>query len=202
MKFAKLFLVAAVSFATFGAQATELVTNGSFESITGSNPVADFRVVSAGATDIFGWTVGGTSVDIINGAYGAISGNSIDMLGSPGPGSLSQTLTTTAGQKYVLSFDLSYNGGSYKDIGVSFAGNPTTYFTGGSPFNHYTFEYTATSATTALAFFSTGGAEWGGAVLDNVSVTAVPEPETYAMLLAGLGLMGTIARRRKNKQAL
>ena len=33
------------------------------------------------------------------------------------------------------------------------------------------------------------------------SVAAVPEPETYAMLLAGLGLMGTIARRRKNKQA-
>lgn len=27
---------------------------------------------------------------------------------------------------------------------------------------------------------------------------AVPEPETYAMLLAGLGLMGTIARRRKS----
>lgn len=30
------------------------------------------------------------------------------------------------------------------------------------------------------------------------TVTAVPEPETYAMLLAGLGLMGTIARRRRN----
>ena len=29
---------------------------------------------------------------------------------------------------------------------------------------------------------------------------AVPEPETYAMLLAGLGLMGTIARRRKDKK--
>lgn len=28
------------------------------------------------------------------------------------------------------------------------------------------------------------------------SVAAVPEPETYAMLLAGLGLMGFIARRR------
>jgi hypothetical protein len=30
-------------------------------------------------------------------------------------------------------------------------------------------------------------------------VTAVPEPETYAMFLAGLGLMGTIARRRRNQ---
>lgn len=29
--------------------------------------------------------------------------------------------------------------------------------------------------------------------------TAVPEPETYAMLLAGLGLMGAVVRRRKQK---
>jgi hypothetical protein len=34
----------------------------------------------------------------------------------------------------------------------------------------------------------------------NVVVTSVPEPETYAMLLAGLGLMGGIVRRR-NKSA-
>ena len=32
-------------------------------------------------------------------------------------------------------------------------------------------------------------------------VSAVPEPETYAMLLAGLGLVGFMARRRKNKSA-
>ncbi len=34
-----------------------------------------------------------------------------------------------------------------------------------------------------------------------VSVTAVPEPETYAMLLSGLGLIGVIARRRKGLAA-
>ncbi|WP_341928635.1 PEP-CTERM sorting domain-containing protein [Methyloversatilis discipulorum] len=36
-----------------------------------------------------------------------------------------------------------------------------------------------------------------GVVVDNLAVAApVPEPETYAMLLAGLGLIGMAARRR------
>nr|WP_017874622.1 MULTISPECIES: PEP-CTERM sorting domain-containing protein [unclassified Janthinobacterium] len=37
-----------------------------------------------------------------------------------------------------------------------------------------------------------------GAALDNISVTsAVPEAETYGMLLAGLALLGAIARREE-----
>ena len=32
----------------------------------------------------------------------------------------------------------------------------------------------------------------------NFSISVVPEPETYAMLLAGLGLVGFVARRRRN----
>lgn len=31
------------------------------------------------------------------------------------------------------------------------------------------------------------------------TVTAVPEPETYAMMMAGLGLVGFVSRRRRNK---
>lgn len=37
---------------------------------------------------------------------------------------------------------------------------------------------------------------------DNHAVVAVPEPETYAMLLAGLGLIGTIARRRNKSKSV
>jgi len=37
-----------------------------------------------------------------------------------------------------------------------------------------------------------------GVVLDNLTFTTpVPEPETYALMLAGLGLLGAMARRRK-----
>jgi hypothetical protein len=36
-------------------------------------------------------------------------------------------------------------------------------------------------------------------LLDGVTmVAAVPEPETYALLLAGLGLIGAVHRRRRN----
>jgi PEP-CTERM motif len=44
------------------------------------------------------------------------------------------------------------------------------------------------------------GFQYSGFAERNV-VTSVPEPETYAMMLAGLGLVGSIARRRKSKQA-
>jgi hypothetical protein len=41
----------------------------------------------------------------------------------------------------------------------------------------------------------------GGLYTGAISVTAVPEPESYAMLLAGLGVMGAIAvRRNKSKK--
>jgi len=47
---------------------------------------------------------------------------------------------------------------------------------------------------------STGDADYDDFVVGVKFVTAaVPEPETYAMMLAGIGMMGFMARRRKNQ---
>ena len=53
----------------------------------------------------------------------------------------------------------------------------------------------ATSYGTSTSFFQDGGQ-------GNAAIFApIPEPETYAMLLAGLGLMGFVARRRRQNAA-
>lgn len=44
---------------------------------------------------------------------------------------------------------------------------------------------------------SADGASYGGNLA--VAVAAVPEPETYALLLAGLGVLGFVARRRRQE---
>ncbi|MBE3027672.1 PEP-CTERM sorting domain-containing protein [Janthinobacterium sp. BJB1] len=55
-----------------------------------------------------------------------------------------------------------------------------------------TITYSYTGAAQGL-----GDEGWG---INGVNVSAVPEPGTYAMLLAGLGLVGCMARRRAVKK--
>lgn len=50
--------------------------------------------------------------------------------------------------------------------------------------------------------FSANGGAFQSFSANTLQLTAaVPEPETYAMMLGGLGLVGVAARRRRNKQA-
>ena len=46
-----------------------------------------------------------------------------------------------------------------------------------------------------------GSNDWADSTRFTMQISAVPEPETYAMLLAGLGLLGLATRRRKQKAA-
>ncbi len=103
----------------------------------------------------------------------------------------------TSGRDDVGSFSgggsvLHSNGTGWKafDVTSSFVallGNSTT--TAG-----YSFNYTGFSG------FTFSSAEGGDPSFLRIT-TAVPEPETYAMLIAGLGLMGFVARRRKQAGA-
>jgi PEP-CTERM motif len=63
---------------------------------------------------------------------------------------------------------------------------------------HMTF--TATSATDVLSFLATGPVGLPPfSLLDGVSITAVPEPSSVLMMLAGLGGLGMVARRRRQQ---
>lgn len=53
------------------------------------------------------------------------------------------------------------------------------------------------SGTLKLFYFDSNNGDNTGSIAANVS--AVPEPETYAMLLAGFGLIAGMARRRRAK---
>ena len=84
------------------------------------------------------------------------------------------------------SFTASYGGSNYNiGSGTTFSLAPTVGLTSYS-----------IHVTGQRSLWSNGGLgiEFNGST---VAVTSVPEPETYAMLLAGLGVIGAIARRRK-----
>jgi len=65
---------------------------------------------------------------------------------------------------------------------------------GDQAFSRYA-QFTATAGSITGIRFDSAGTD--AFEVSNFSVTAVPEPETYALMLAGLGALGFIARRRK-----
>jgi hypothetical protein len=123
---------------------------------------------------------------------------------------LSQTIPTTVGSTYDLTFAFNPGAGAYAgpeagtiaDTQVYWNGNLVQDISGGNlGWSVYAIDgLTATSASTTLLFSGYQNPTYNG--VDAVSVSAVPEPSTWAMLLlgfAGLGFAGY--RRTKNAGA-
>ncbi len=66
-----------------------------------------------------------------------------------------------------------------------------------SPWAQQTMFFTAQTATQVLSFFSVGTGDPPLVFLDGISLAAVPEPDTLALLVAGAGLLFVRARRRR-----
>lgn len=188
-----------------GLAHANLLANGSFEGGTFTPDLHGVQHldVSAGAFPIDVWTpfVGGLFwVDNAN-DYGisASDGNRSINLYDPfrplvGVGSLQQTIVSTIGTRYALTFDVGGGG-----VRVQAAGQSADFFnTGGSGWQHENWTFTANDTTTVVYFQGLVGNGYN--LLDNAVLNvaaAVPEPESWAMLLLGLAGLVWQARRLK-----
>jgi hypothetical protein len=203
MTIVKTLTAAALAFAAIGAHA-ESVTNGSFE--------ADAQAAGTWSiqNNLTGWT-GMSNIELRNNVAGAAQ-DGVNFVELDTTANMSMKQTITGSGLYTLSFWYSAREGrAAGDNGLGFSfgdlsGNVLMTTAGaavgnGNVWQHFT-GLVNLSGPSDLVFTAMGTSNSYGASLDNISVTAaVPEPETYALLLAGLGLMGTIIRRRKANQA-
>ena len=180
------------------ASAQELVTNGSFE----MPPIGTgYITVFSGQTTVFGWSVGRDSVDIVSSifqpTYPARDGDQLIDLQGVGPGLIEQTLATVAGQTYDIHFSGSSNtDGHEMQFFWDGALQATLINPGQGTWQDYEYFLTATGSNTVIGFGSQSAPNPAqGALIDSVSVQAVPEPIGVASL--ALGLSGLILRRRK-----
>jgi hypothetical protein len=200
------------------AHAVSLITNGSFE--TPTVPPGPFSNFLSGSSAITGWTVFGPAVSIVSGSFGGggfsfPAQDGIQWLDLTGPTSgpvegVEQTVTTTPGQTYNLSFYVgNVSGGVFgttSTVGVLVNGSLLATRTNSTPgttlnWELFTVPFTAASASTLIGFenLDPPGDDSNG--LDNISLVlaptnAVPEPGTLTLFgtaLAGFGFL----RRRK-----
>lgn len=191
----------------------DLISNGSFES-----PVVtagSFQLFSTGGT-FSGWSVVGATgnVAIVSGSF-TQNGFSfpaedgaqwLDLTGISNTATgIQQTIATTSGQQYDLSFwvgnvsnpggifgttstvDLELNGTKVLTVTNSNANGQT------QAWQQFTFSFMATSSSTTLAFLNADPSNDTSNGIDNIVLT----PEPGSLTLLGIGLLGLGAVRRR-----
>jgi hypothetical protein len=178
----------------------------------------DVTVVNAGGTltsllGLFTANTGNQYV-LLNGVAETVSIIPLEVtLGQTGSdGRLSQTIATTPGTTYHISFD--YRGlavgvltnNPFLDIGVTNAtgstapANGTLSATIALGWQADTFSFVATGSTSTLSFSQdTSGVDLGVIGLDSVSITPLPEPSQYgaaAVAFLGLVIAGRVVREK------
>jgi len=194
------------------ANAALLVTNGNFSNLTGLTYEGGpwYSGVPSG------WSTGKTDTTY-----------SVKYTGNPSPGvftyaanlsqltvtspnfaALNQSVGTTDFTGAVtLKFDLADFSTTNWEVGAAiYTNNFGTLLANTNILNGFdgsngigTFELTASNVASGaplqIAFWTTGGTP----SLTNVSISQVPEPGTWALLMGGLGMLGTL--RRRSRQA-
>lgn len=181
-------LAAALSFAA-PAQAATTVLSEDFESGSGEFTLTGNAYLATGAT--YGPCCG-TPPDTTN-TFVAFGGN------NEASGLATADFSTTLGLVYNVTFDYSALGSGTEPLTLTVAGQTFTFnpiANNSLVFQSGMFSFTGIGAMTNLVVTS-GGVNDVDAIIDNIVVTATPEPATWAMLILGFGAVGVAIRRRR-----